>query len=138
MKELSIEERELLLRDLCARLPYHVKIEITVSETNKVIIEEFDYMWLGILYSDNPHHIIKPYLRPMSSMTEDEKMEIYNWLVENDVEWLEFSKLRLDKILIAFDSSWLLVNWLLKNHFDLYNLIDKGLAIEAPEGMYDK
>ena len=67
------EDKELLLKDLCSRLPYGVKVEVTILETNKVIVEEFDYMWLGILYSENPHHMIKPYLRPMSSMTEEEE-----------------------------------------------------------------
>ena len=80
---------------------------------------------------------IKPYLRPMSSMTDEEKREIYNWLVENDVDWFDFNKLRLDEILISFDSSWLLVNWLLEHHFDFMGLIEKGLALEAPKEMYN-
>jgi len=73
----------------------------------------------------------------MSSMTEEEKREIYDWLVENDIDWFDFSQLRLDEILISFDSSWLLVDWLNKHQFDFRGLIEKGLALEAPKDMYN-
>jgi len=136
------EDKELLLKDLCSRLPYGVKC--ILSEYH---IEEFPYngtycdkvLNLGIngstinLLNHIEKYGVKPYLRPMSSMTEEEKREIYNWLVENDVDWFDFSKLRLDEILISFDSSWLLVNWLNAHHFDYRGLIEKGLAIEVTE-----
>ena len=135
MKELSQEEKELLLKDLSARLPYQPLCKKIDAEDNFCECDaSLGYSLRDLI--DNKI-IIKPYLRPMSSMTEEEKREIYDWLVENDVDWFDFSKLRLDEILISFDSSWLLVNWLLEHHFDHRGLIEKGLAIEAPEGMYN-
>lgn len=120
------EDKELLLKDLSARLPYGVKISngygiIKLSiKTDIIDIVDSGYI---------------PYLRPMSSATDEEKLEIYNWLVENEVDWFDFKELRLDEILIAFDSSWLLVDWLNSKHFDYRGLIEKGLALEAPEGI---
>ena len=61
---------------------------------------------------------IKPYLRPMSSMTEEEKGEYYN---SYDWEYFEEGT--------SFD-------WLNENHFDYRGLIKKGLALEAPDNMY--
>jgi len=60
---------------------------------------------------------IKPYLRPMSSMTEEEHKEYEQWLPD------------------GFNINT--VNWLLENHFDFMGLIPKGLALEAPNGMYN-
>ena len=124
------KEKDLLLKYLCMALPYRVIIHI-----HDINVEDFDnYLYENYLLQIRAHEIIaKPYLRPMSSMTDEEKREIYDWLVENDVDWFDFSKLRLDEILISFDSSWLLVNWLLEHHFDFMGLIPKGLAIEVIE-----
>ena len=134
-------EKQLLLKDLSGRLQYGVHCR--VFKLNETIKEDDDILY-GII-GDNVitlksnedeclmYYQVKPYLRAMSSMTDDEKREIYNWLVENDVDWFDFSKLRLDEILISFDSSWLLVDWLNKNHFDYRGLIPKNLAIEVTE-----
>ena len=137
------EDKQLLLKDLCCRLPYGVKVTTTnpavkigiisgISIKNKISVET---KHANIVFDCTE---VKPYLRPMSSMTEEEKREIYDWLVENDVDWFDFSKLRLDEILISFDSSWLLINWLNEHHFDYYGLIEKGLALEAPSEMYNQ
>ena len=119
------EDKSLLLKDLCARLPYGVIVQY--KGHNSIVKNK---LLTGSDLDCNMEYY-KPYLRPMSSMTEEEKREIYDWLVENDVDWFDFSKLRLDEILISFDSSWLLVNWLLEHHFDYQGLIEKGLAIEV-------
>ena len=127
------EEKDLVLRDLCGRLPYGVIVSPIDCGKAKLIGFKDDHPILFNLVSqkeyDKPWEIeyIKPYLRPMSSMTEGEKREIYDWLVENDVDWFDFSKLRLDEILISFDSSWLLINWLNAHYFDYRGLIPKGL-----------
>jgi hypothetical protein len=69
---------------------------------------------------------IKPYLRPMSSMTEEEAMEYAN----------------CGKIIaISHQNDYLIpnpksINWLLEHHFDYCGLIEKGLALKAPEDMY--
>ena len=143
------DKKMLLLKELSSRLPYGVKVRIS-SESDGCLHEDTTtldidnlhkfmlnggYYKRGLFYK-TPGFQLLPYLRPLSSMTEEEKREIYNWLVENDVDWFDFNKLRLDEILISFDSSWLLVNWLLKNHFDFMGLIPMGLALEAPKDMY--
>lgn len=142
------EDKELLLKDLCGRLQYKVRVSVNGGKESCTLKGMFDGEHTGMMLILEPSFPskdvsprtsnwqlsqCKPYLRPMSSMTEEEKREIYNWLVKNDVDWFDFSKLRLDEILISFDSSWLLVNWLLKNHFDFMDLIPKGLAISTEE-----
>ena len=120
------EEKQLLLTDLCARLPYGVKIqtwydEIITSDLNTFpySTEEMDKegMWDQL---DN----FKPYLRPMSSMTNDERKEYVA---------------KCNKVLLMrynVSNHYPLVDWLLSHHFDYRGLIEKGLALEAPEGMY--
>jgi hypothetical protein len=128
------EEKELLLKDLCARLPYGVKIqtwygEIITSDLNTFpySTEEMDKegMW-GQLNN------FKPYLRPMSSMTEDEKKKIQALYHENTQNvFKDPDEVRGYRF---YDIS--VVDWLNENHFDYRGLIEKGLALEAPEGMY--
>jgi len=143
------EDKGLLLKDLCARLPFGIYVKDIRQRTKVCKIYELKpshiYCLTLIPISDSYYYqayscdidSVRPYLRPISSMTEDEKREIYDWLVENDVDWFDFIKLRLDEILISFDSSWLLVNWLNAHHFDYRGLIERGIAIEAPEEMYN-
>ena len=115
------ENKELLLKDLCARLPYSVIIEIQGHYDGERFIREseFDNTMLGYLYDDET--IIKPYLRPMSSMTDEER-KYYNAIVRlvQDGEVYEYEA----------------VDWLNSHHFDYRGLIEKGLALEAPEEMY--
>ena len=121
------EDKELLLIDISARLPYGVM----VYDYDK---EETREMGLGTLHDIMFNELeCKPYLRPMSSMTEDERFEFNNlW---ND----GFSK-AMDEMIINDDNdigvSSLEVtaasnalNWLNKYHFDYRGLIPKGLAI---------
>ena len=121
-------ERRLLLKDLCARQFYGTKVlgpwekdgpcelsAIDLARNKQVRIFED---WYSI---DD----VKPYLRPMSSMTEEESKE--------------FATLQTD----FYSDGWLypiaaanMVNWLNANHFDYYGLIPMGLALEAPADMY--
>lgn len=125
------ELKELLLKDLCARLPYGVIIQ----EYN----EEYGYSdnslnTIGIGYFSiheasiegtwiNRIENVKPYLRPMSSMTEEEKSSFHNykyWILKGDTKHYTINML----------------DWLNAHHFDYRNLIEKNLALEAPNGMY--
>lgn len=101
------EEKQLLLKDLCARLSYGVVVRST-------------YYTIDIILDDN--WTVKPYLRPMSSMTEEEKKELNNVL--------EFQYYSDDSCMCES------TDWLNAHHFDYRGLIEKGLALEAPEGMY--
>ena len=109
------EDKELLLKDLCARLPYEVKVQY---EDGIFTIDHISAMYEEVkLNTPNNYTIdvleVKPYLFPLSSMTEEQHRE-----------WL--STLSSDYH-ITYDT----VDWLNKNHFDYHNLIEKGLAIDA-------
>ena len=152
------EQKDLLLKDLCARLPYGVKI--VIQDTFKYSIVSREYHVLDISnFSDifcfnykkfdkrmkkamreHPNDIvIKPYLFPLSSMTEEQFVELKvfaDLIYESDtlelVEWndnyktLEFWLEEVPSycVIKVFD-------WLNKNHFDYRGLIEKGLAIDA-------
>ena len=112
---MKTEDKELLLKDLCARLPYKVQCEIGGLKHGPYTFtgDDVEDLIIGRMF--------KPYLRPMSSMTEkecEERIEIFGKYC-------------------PFDSSPMYIDWLLEHHFDFRGLIKKGLALEAPEGMYN-
>ena len=119
------EEKDLLLKDLCSRLPYGVKGLVTF---NGNIFKDEDRTIDGKLYDrfaefqdswyDNV--TIKPYLFPMSSMTEEQK-NAHDTLVFN-INFIESGRKTVVRMLFEF---------YLKNHIDYNGLIDKGLAIDA-------
>lgn len=126
------EDKELLLKDLCARLPYGVKAKVLDED-----ILRYDYsseeggFINGIENLNNGLFVIqcredsyvlsydefKPYLRPMSSMTDSEAIEWHKttfgqrWITEDNIERC--------------------IDWLNAHHFDFRGLIEKGLAIDA-------
>ena len=103
------EDKELLLKYLCMALPYGVIVEY--NNDGCLATRELGLGSLHDFMFDNAE--LKPYLRPMSSMTEKEHKEYEQWLPD------------------GFNINT--VNWLLKNHFDFMGLIPKGLAIEVTE-----
>ena len=123
------EDKELLLQDLCARLS--CKLHCCVFKLRD--IKENDDILYGVigdnvitLKSDKDeclmYYQIKPYLRPMSSMTEEEKKE-------DRKLWDIVTTTRNDL-------HYLYTDFLVSHHFDYRGLIPIGLALEAPEGMY--
>lgn len=121
------EKKQLLIQDLCMRVPYGVKVEVCIKDKNIKSVDCVKYDTVGtyIRLMDEEKFSIKPYLRPLSSMTEEEKDEYKN-LVRGIVV--------KDYIALPFINE---VDWLNKKMFDYRELIEKGLALEAPEGMYD-
>lgn len=134
------EEKQLLLKDLCARVMYQPKVyiegdwvedEIDSYNTTLTLEKLVDYK--------NNNYILKPYLRSMSNMTDEEREE-----------WADLFNLELDKLneiddedeaeekapLYFGNSHSVSIDWLNKNMFDYHGLIGKGLALEAPEDMY--
>ena len=121
------EEKDLVLRDLCGRLPYSVKcqfednLRITDGESSPFYDYALSAHHLGLFMRHNNFHI-KPYLRPMSSMTEEET-----------VEYCDLQ----DKFLLSSQypvtDAYALFDWLNKNMFDFRGLIPKGRAIEVTE-----
>lgn len=123
------EDKLLLIRDLSARLPYAVTIECTSGFRGTLhdikvhhIYDDNDNVCDAICYTDyfGDGDLIrieefKPYLRPMSSMTEEQEMEYLNTCVsKNPLYWTTDT-----------------FEWLNKNHFDYNYLIDGDLAIDA-------
>lgn len=123
------EDKELLLKDLCTRLPYGVKVnEATQGDFTLIGLTNervFTTCEVEGCHNDFPIENIKPYLFPMSNMTDEEQRMLDSMC--NDVEMMSrLSELKMfDK---AFD-------WLDKNGFDYRGLIPKGLAIDAT-GLY--
>lgn len=141
------EDKKLLSADLSARLPFNIKCQFTLKYgdnghkegTYLATITTFDGKdWLEVEYNDTNGASdklwlrdwscslddIKLYLRPLSSMTEEEKEEYKDLLY--------CVKYAADTI-FAIN---MLTDWFNIHHFDYRNLIEKGLALEAPKGMY--
>ena len=118
------EERQLLLKDLSARLPYNPMVHIHDLNTT-----DYDnYLYANDLDSMMSYSIrLKPYLRPMSSMTEKEYDQLY---IDSRV------KEDSDDILDALANDMDAIDWLNAHHFDYRGLIPRGLAFEAPKDMY--
>lgn len=122
------EEKELLLKDLGARLPYRVVLQLTLWEEKTTDCRLTGIDEDGNLTADIPADCafsvegVKPYLRPMSSMTEEEKLEYKEYL--NSIEGK----------LIGFKARTIWVfDWLNAHHFDFRNLIERGLAIDCTD-----
>lgn len=130
------EEKELLLKDLCGRIQYGIIVNIPHVYHNefkayiKAINPEREIVYYKICGSSSPlfdRNIlgIKPYLRPLSSMTEEERKE-YKKIAPGLVIY--------DGIRIPNVQQ---IDWLNAHHFDYRGLIEKGLALVAPDGMYN-
>ena len=135
------EEKDLLLKDLCGRLTYGVKVKFGDSKPALLtVIEHDEFGWqIGsedefggmITIIDN----VKPYLFPLSSMSEDQKYEFYLKFIVNDCDFDCF-KFYLDngnwhKLLTSLDDIEAIIDWFHKNHIDYRGLIPMGLAIDA-------
>ena len=116
------EDKELLVKDICGRLPYNVICQVEFKENGKY---NSKVMLLSGIFTDEAYFTTKggsiysneykPYLFPLSSMTEEQKL-MYEWLM-----------IGIDNISYMLDA----IDWLNKNHFDYRGLIEKGLAIDA-------
>ena len=134
------EDKQLLLKDLSARLPYGVKCIVTKSRTEEG--QKGDVGKIGWVSLEGVDCIgdrepffsefgnFKPYLIPLSSMTEEQKKYITDrWGINDEFDfeinpdWGEYF-VELGDIVDFID-------WLNKNHFDYRGLIEKGLAIDA-------
>ena len=127
------EDKKLLYKDLAARQPYRPFIRFAGKVTIPFLdvigsTESNELMSINGLGLDD----VKVYLRPMSSMTEEERKYIS--------DKCGFSTMGpiggvFVPVMPIFAVEWL-IDFYNSNHFDYRGLIEKGLAIEAPEGMY--
>ena len=116
--------KKLLIKDLSSRLPYNVICQVEFKENGKYNSE---VMLLSGIFTDEAYFTTKggsiysneykPYLFPMSSMTDEQKQE-YQYITER---WMHDSSYSIS------DS----IDWLNAHHFDYRGLIEKGLAIDA-------
>lgn len=148
-----------LYKDLCSRLPYGVVCKMWFAgKPETSIVETLKFGGISDFFC---HEIeVMPYLRPMSSMTEDEKLELVTLYLARDKRCRK--DLRIKETEFFLDSCWYVqivykdendkevisavyigrgsyieeIDWLNAHHFDYRGLIKKGLALEAPEGMY--
>ena len=136
------EDKELLLKDLTARLPYGVKIELAWWDMGEWICIDttLEAECIEELLNDEDGDIeIQPYLFPLSSMTEEQEKEIQEITGNPDYAcitrktdglelWLNF--IDTDPT-IWLDAIFEVQDYLNKNHFDYRNLINKNLAIDC-------
>lgn len=144
------ENKELLLKDLSARLLYRVICHIEIHHKFTGYVEKGDLPLNSISIKDSKCDFItcwgididyvKPYLRSISSMTEEEKHELYQvfqecpTIIKTFPAYVEF--FIYADIINSIDMTNV-IDWLNAHHLDYRGLIPKGLAIEAPEGMYN-
>lgn len=139
-KNMTQEEKQLLLKDLCARLPYGVKFHFYPGKDDKgketidtAISYDGDYQCVETNIEGFNVKNIKLYLRPMSSMSEKEQKEFDNFCVIDEKAWEGIGITGyINQAQIIGEA----IDWLNTHYFDYRNLIEKGLALEAPEGMY--
>lgn len=122
------EDKELLLKDLCARLPYNVICQVEFKENGKY---NSKVMLLSGIFTDEAYFTTKggsiysneykPYLFPLSSMTDEQKV------IYGDLCYAIIQSLAKDMQSELNE----LIDWLNKSHFDYRSLIEKGLAIDA-------
>lgn len=136
------EEKELLLKDLCARLPYGVKLGFYASATKQTYICTL----LGLEPQEDEPVIaktengsfymlagnVKPYLFPLSSMSEEQKKYISDrWGVNEDFDF-EIDP-NWGKYFVDLGDAVGFINWCYENHFDINGLIPRGLAEDVTD-----
>lgn len=134
------EDKALLVKDLCGRLPYGVKVEcvrdpdLGCCDLEMVDIKE-DEVYIS---THNPEYTnryepienIRPYLFPLSSMTEEQEME-FNGLLSEVYDFTFRMEELLELIQIQKDIPFRYIDWLNANNFDCRGLVPKGLAKDA-------
>ena len=134
------EDKELLLKDLCARLPYHIRVKVWLKDgTTEEGALDLEHNYGDVLkdaFYYNEIVKIKPYLFPMSSMTDEQCYKFYCGFVENEIDYNDFKKYYFDggswdKVLTLISDCSDIIDWFNENHFDYRGLIEKGLAIDA-------
>ena len=135
------EEKELLLKDLCGRLPYGVKVKTSFNKIDGPVELKSINIKDGIFSIGGEYTTIsgisldayecKPYLFPLSSMTEEQKKE-YNYECNEDLKVLSHSLTNRTYIKARITTPlYYGIDWLNANNFDYRGLIPMGLALDA-------
>ena len=129
-------EKYLLLKDLCARLPYGVKVNNEIQGDFKIygICENFVFGRNEVCHIDFDIEKIKPYLFPLSSMTEEQKKDIFHngkFYIDHHNSLCRFPMYEDDYDFVTMEDCLEIFNKLNKYHLDYRGLIPMGLAIDA-------
>ena len=131
------EDRQIFLKDLCVRTPYGVKVQYM----NNIFVIDYVSPMYGEVKLDTSDNWtvgvseVKPYLFPLSSITEEQRNNISKLLISTQNEFSPYGELNMkgcDNLFIcAVKQSNALINYCLTNHLDINGLIENGLAIDA-------
>lgn len=126
------EDKELLLKDLCTRLPYGVKVQY---EGGIFTLDHISAMYEEVkLNTPNSYTIdvleVKPYLFPIESMTKVQEDEWYEVFIDPLSKRID-RHTRQEDLQLQADAQAFGIEYLLKNHFDIYGLIPMNLALDA-------
>lgn len=125
------ENKELLLQDLCARLPYGVICDIY----NEISTIKEKLLFGGIAHFADDSICVKPYLRTLASMTDEEKEEMHNLLSPEGTAIYGCDGISMPMNhygeFVPYEFMNRIIQYLLEHHFDFIGLIPKGLAIEV-------
>lgn len=124
------EQKELLLKDLCARLPYRVKGQYLNSDDPLLKAVTISYGSLDKSDGMVMDGSLVPWLFPLSSMTDKQIMESPISIQVCDLENLRYDSVGTE-LNDRFPDLIDLIDWLNKNHFDYRGLIPMGLANDA-------
>jgi hypothetical protein len=144
------EQKELLIKDLCARLPYGVKLQNindieSIGKLRSIDLDDYCCEILFYTYQGKALTICdrsklfrfgtilryKPCLFPLSSMTEEQENKWYEVFINPLSKRLEDRHTRQEDLQLRADAQAFGIEYLLKNHFDIHGLIPMGLAIDA-------
>lgn len=136
------EEKDLLIKDLCARLPYHTRVKVWLKDgTTEEGALDLEHNYGDVLrdtFYYNKIVKIKPYLRSISSMTEKEVYKLFDILninEENETEWLKVNDINVIRLFTQEGKDFYEIaeamDYLYSIHVDFRGLIEKGLAIDA-------
>ena len=131
------EDRQIFLKDLCARTPYGVKVQYM----NNIFVIDYVSPMYGEVKLDTSDNWtvgvseVKTYLFPLSSLTEEQRNNISKLLIDTQNEFSPYGDINMkgcDNLFISsVKQSNALINYCLTNHLDINGLIEEGLAIDA-------
>lgn len=140
------EDKELLFKDISSRLPYEIKVSLFGWNKFPCTITKIDIKLKKIFCPEANCYqsidVIKPYLRPISSMTQKECDQLFRILNidEDNSDWLKINDIGIIRLFTESGKDFYEIadamDYLYSIHVDFRGLIEKSLALEAPEGMY--
>lgn len=142
------KDKKLLLSDLSPRLPYGVKVLNTAEGLNEICILDSimtsrthkEHIFVGVTLPDDSImtgiEMVKPFLRPLLNITDEEKRVLNDFASDMGEKWFNAAS-NDEKWLATIENNRRSMEYLYSRHIDVNGLIPKGLALEAPDEMYN-